>query len=49
MCSAHRLTERNFRLKFNESRPKGSGDMKRTRNSMVNHLTLICDLDLESR
>ena len=34
---------------FNENRPKGSGDMKCSRNSMVNPLTLTCDLDLESR
>ena len=32
MCSANRLTERNIWVKFNENRPKDSGDMKRTRN-----------------
>ena len=47
--SAHRLTERNILVKFNENRPKGSGDMERTRNSRVNPLTLTCDLYLESR
>ena len=31
------------------NRPKGSEDMERTRNARVNHLTLTCDLDLESR
>ena len=49
MCSAHRLTKRNIRLKYHENQPKGSGDMERTRNSRVKHLTLTCDLDLESR
>ena len=43
MCSAHRLTERNIWVKFNEIRPKVSGDLKRTRNSRVNPLT--CDLE----
>ena len=45
--SAHCLTERNIWVKFNVNRPKGSGDMERTRNSRVNHLTLT--FDLESR
>ena len=45
MCSAHRLTERNIWVKFNENHPKVSGDMQRTQNSRVNHLTLTCDLD----
>ena len=49
MYSAHRLTERDIWVKFNENRPKSSGDMERTRNSRVNPLTLTCDLDLESR
>ena len=49
MCSAHRLTERNIEVKFNENRPKCSEDMERTQNARVNHLTLTCDLDLESR
>ena len=49
MCSAQHLTERNIWVKLNENRPKGSGDMKRTRNSKVNPLTLTCDIDLESR
>ena len=30
MGSAHRLTERNIQVKFNENRPKGSGDIERT-------------------
>ena len=30
-CSAHRVTERNILVKFNENRSKGSGDMERTR------------------
>ena len=50
MCSAHRLTERNIWVKFNENRPKKcSGDMEQTRNARVNPLTLTCDLDIESR
>ena len=32
-----------------KNRPKGSGDMEQTRNSTVIHLTLTCDLDIESR
>ena len=32
-------------MKFNENRPKGSGDMERTRNSKVNPMTLTCDLE----
>ena len=36
-------------MKFNENRLKGSGDMERTQNSMVNLFTLTCDLDLKSR
>ena len=40
MCSVYRLTERNIWVKFNGRRPKGSGDMERTRNSRVNPLTL---------
>ena len=28
MCSAHRLTERNMAVKFDENGPKGSGDIK---------------------
>ena len=34
-------------MKFNENRPKGSGDMERTQNSRINPFN--CDLDLESR
>ena len=49
MCLAHWVTERNIWVKFNENRPKGSGDIERTQNSRVNPLTLTCDLDLESR
>ena len=45
MCSAHRLTERNIWVKFNENLPKGSEDMERTGNARVNHLTLTCDLE----
>ena len=45
MCSAHRLTERNIWVKFNENQSKGSGDMEITRNSRVNPLTLTCDLE----
>ena len=45
MCSAHRLTERNIWVKLNENRPKGTGNMERTRNSKVNPLTLTCDLE----
>ena len=49
MCSAHCLTKRNISVKFHENRSRGSGDMKRTRNSRVNPLTLICDLDFVSK
>ena len=37
--SAHCLTKRNIRVKFNENRSKGSGDMERTRNLRVNPMT----------
>ena len=40
MYSAHCLTARNILVKFNENRPKGSGDMERAQNSRVNPLTL---------
>ena len=30
MCSAHLLTKRNARVKFNENLLKGSGDIERT-------------------
>ena len=40
ICSAHRLTERNIWVKFNENQFKGSGDMEMTRYSRVNPLTL---------
>ena len=49
MGIAHRLSERNVCVKFNENRPKGSGDIEQTRNSRVNPLTLTCDHSLESR
>ena len=49
MSSADRLTQKTIWVKFYENRPKGSGDIERTQNSRVNHLTLTCDLDLESR
>ena len=45
MRSAHHLTENNIWVKFNENRPKGSGDMEQTQNSRVYHLTLTCDLE----
>ena len=48
MESAHRLTLRNIRVKININLSKGSGDMERTQNSRVNHMTLKCDLDIES-
>ena len=32
ICSAHRLTEKNIRVKFNENRSKGSGDIQWTQN-----------------
>ena len=44
MSSAHRHTERNIWVKFNENRPKGSRDMERTRNSSVNPLTVTWSL-----
>ena len=37
-----------MRVKLNETFSKGSGDMERTRNLMINPMTLKCDLDLES-
>ena len=43
--SAHYLTQRNIRVKFNENCLKGSGDKERTQNSRVNPLTLTCDLE----
>ena len=49
MRLAHCLTERNIWRKFKENRPKGSGDMERTRHSRVSPLTLTCDHGLESR
>ena len=49
MCFAHCLTERNIWVKFNENRPKGSGDVEITRNSSVIPFTLTCDYGLESR
>ena len=39
MGYAHCITERNSVVKFHENRPKGSGDIERTRNLMVNPLT----------
>ena len=37
-------------MTFHENQSMGSGgDMERTLNSKVNHLTLICGLDRESR
>ena len=45
MGSAHRLTERNIWMKFNENRCKGSGDTEGTRNLRVNLMTLTCDLE----
>ena len=47
--SAHYLTKRNSLVKLNENHLKGSEDMERTRNSMVNLLTLTFDLDCKSR
>ena len=47
MGYAHCLTGRNIWVKLNENRPKGSGDIERTRNSSVNPLN--CDHGLESR
>ena len=32
-------------MKFHENQSKGSGDVERTQNSRVNHLTLTCDLE----
>ena len=45
---AHCLTERNIWVRLSENRSKGSEDMEWTRNSRVNHMTLTCDLDIES-
>ena len=42
--SAHDLPQSNIWVKFNENRPKGSGDMERTRNSRVNPLALTLSL-----
>ena len=35
-------------MKFNENRSKNSRDMEQTLIFRVNHMTLKCDLDLES-
>ena len=40
MCSAHCLTERNIWVTFNKNRPKGSGDMVWTQNSVTLTLSL---------
>ena len=42
--SAHYLTKRNIWMKSNENSLKGPGDMEKTQNSMINPLTLTCDL-----
>ena len=41
---AHCLNERKIKVKLNENRLKGSGDMKRTQISRVNALTLTFSL-----
>ena len=46
--SAHRLTERNIWVKFNEHLFKGSADMERTRNRRLNPMNMKCGLDLAS-
>ena len=35
-------------MEYNETSSNGLGDIEQTPNSRVNHLTLNCDLDLES-
>ena len=35
-------------MKYNETSSNGLGDREQTPNARVNHLTLNCDLDLES-
>ena len=47
--SAHRVTEKNIWMEFNENRPKCSEDIERTRNSRVYPLTLTSDIVLEPR
>ena len=43
--SAHRLTERNIWVKFNENSSKSSGDMEQTWNGTINLMTMKCDID----
>ena len=45
--SAFCLTERNIGVKLNENRSKDSGYIERTINSMVNPMTLTCDIDID--
>ena len=45
--SAHRLTERNSWVKFNENNTKGSEDMERTQNWTINPITFKYEYDLE--
>ena len=35
-------------MKYNETSSKDLGDIEHTPNSRVNHMTLNCNLDLES-
>ena len=46
--SAHRLTERIIRVKFNETCLKGSRDIEQTPNLRVKPMTFNFDVDLES-
>ena len=48
MDSAHCLTEIKIWMKFIENRLKGAGDMEHCQIQRVKHITLNCDLDIES-
>ena len=48
MSSAHRLTEVTILPNLNKNPFRGKGDMQRTRNAMLEHVTFSCDLDLWS-
>ena len=48
MDSADRLSLVNILFKFDENLFKGLGDMERTRNARLKHVTFNCDFDLGS-
>ena len=48
MVPGHRLTEIIIWVNNNENRVKDAGDIEHTKHSKVKHMTLNCDLDIES-